>query len=96
MPKAKKESAKRGRPKKPKYAVTITMNAETEVHTGEDIHEILKALPVPPAIKTDMTISVEGEHKTAEHVVAIRDARRMFHNSTAMELLAVNLYRRLG
>lgn len=82
--------------KKSKFTLFVTMNGETYEVKGNDLHEMLQALTPPPAIKTDMVLVASDGKKTAEIVVAIRDARRTFHNRTKMELTAINLTKRLN
>ena len=82
--------------KEPKYKLKITVNGEVTVLKADDVHKALLSYEPPATLKTNFAVKAQHGKKVIDVVVPIRAARRMFHNSTALELLAVNLLRRLG
>ena len=82
--------------KEPKYKLEINVNGEATTIKTNDVLKGLRSYDPPAILKTRFVIQATHGRKVVDVVVPIRNARRMFHNSTALELLAVNLLRRLG
>lgn len=97
MPKEKKADKPKKSPKKePKYIVSLIVNGETSVLEGDTLHEALKSFICPDFVKTGIRIEVKSGDKRADELLNTFKTRHAFSNKTALELLAVNLERRLG
>lgn len=91
-----KKVVKKEPKKEPKYKLEINVNGETTIVKTNDVLKGLQKYEPPAILKTNFVIQATHGRKVVDVIVPIRSARRMFHNSTALELLAVNLMRRLG
>lgn len=96
MAKAPKKAAKKAVKKAPKYKVEVEVNEETFKLEGDTLLEALKGFEFPPIQKTKMVVRAKGDKKEVEFIKQIHETRRMASNGTALELLAINLERRLG
>lgn len=93
----KKPEKKVAKPKKqPKYKVSIEVNGETTDLKGDDVLTVLQKFEKPAIIKTDFVVKIDTKSKTVVDFVGVHEARKLLSNTTALELFAHNLTKRLG
>lgn len=94
----KKEVVAEPKVKKAKgaYHLKITVNETVFEVDTDNLTEALKAYEAPTTIKTDVVFIATKGDKQADYTVNVFKGRRAFNNRTALELVAINLVKRLG